>query len=90
MRSATFHRARCGSGSPTSPRIVLDLSGVDRLDTLGAWVLDRTRSELGTAGAKAEFAGLSEAQKILLQEIAKSAGLELKPEDVKMSDGLES
>jgi len=53
-----------------SPRIVLDLSGVDRLDTLGAWVLDRTRSELGTAGAKAEFAGLSEAQKILLQEIA--------------------
>ena len=27
---------------------------------------------------------------ILLQEIAKSAGLELKPEDVKMSDGLES
>jgi len=27
---------------------------------------------------------------ILLQEIARSAGLELKPEDVKMSDGLES
>jgi 3-hydroxyisobutyrate dehydrogenase len=27
---------------------------------------------------------------ILLQELAKSAGLELKPEDVKMSDGLES
>jgi len=53
-----------------SPRIVLDLSGVDRLDPLGAWVLDRTRSELGTAGAKAEFAGLSEAQKLLLQEIA--------------------
>lgn len=29
-------------------RVLIDLTHVQRLDTLGAWVLDRTRHELGT------------------------------------------
>ncbi len=31
-------------------RVIIDLSRVGRLDTLGAWVLDRTRHELGAKG----------------------------------------
>jgi phospholipid/cholesterol/gamma-HCH transport system permease protein len=43
---------------------------VHRIDTLGAWVLDRARHELGVSGTKAEFGGLSEPQQILLHEVA--------------------
>jgi phospholipid/cholesterol/gamma-HCH transport system permease protein len=50
--------------------LVLDLTRVRRLDTLGAWVLDRARHELGVSGTRAEFGGLSEAQGILLHEVA--------------------
>jgi phospholipid/cholesterol/gamma-HCH transport system permease protein len=48
----------------------MDLARVGRLDTLGAWVLDRTRSELAAAGIAADYAGLSETQTILLREVA--------------------
>lgn len=51
------------------PELVLDMHGVDRLDTLGAWVLDRTRHDLGTAGTRADFAALSEPQSLLLREV---------------------
>ena len=50
--------------------VTFDTSGVVRLDTLGAWVLDRACAQMRTAGAKADFAGLSEAQRILLHEVA--------------------
>ena len=50
--------------------VTFDTSGVVRLDTLGAWVLDRACAQMRTAGAKADFAGLSEAQSILLHEVA--------------------
>jgi phospholipid/cholesterol/gamma-HCH transport system permease protein len=50
--------------------ILFDLSGVDRLDTLGAWVLDRTRHELTEAGVTADYGDLSEPQSILLHEAA--------------------
>ncbi|MBF9233472.1 ABC transporter permease [Microvirga alba] len=49
---------------------ILDLSQVQRLDTLGAWVLDRTRHELGGRGLAADFANASPEQQILLDEVA--------------------
>jgi phospholipid/cholesterol/gamma-HCH transport system permease protein len=51
-------------------RIILDLDGVERLDTLGAWVLDRTRHELGAKGLSCDFVQASPEQRILLDEVA--------------------
>ncbi|WP_425515166.1 MlaE family lipid ABC transporter permease subunit [Microvirga terricola] len=50
--------------------VIVDLRQVERLDTLGAWVLDRTRHELGAHGASADFANASPEQQILLDEVA--------------------
>ena len=35
-------------------RAILDLSDVQRLDTAGAWLIDRTRQQLDSAGVSAE------------------------------------
>ncbi|WP_425486949.1 ABC transporter permease [Microvirga thermotolerans] len=51
-------------------RVIIDLGQVGRLDTLGAWVLDRTRHELGERGLTADFANASSEQQILLDEVA--------------------
>ncbi|AWM86623.1 MlaE family lipid ABC transporter permease subunit [Microvirga sp. 17 mud 1-3] len=51
-------------------RVIIDLGKVERLDTLGAWVLDRTRHELGEKGLTADFANASPEQQILLDEVA--------------------
>ncbi len=51
-------------------RVILDLSRVSRLDTLGAWVLDRTRHELGEKGLSADFTGARDEHRILLDEVA--------------------
>jgi phospholipid/cholesterol/gamma-HCH transport system permease protein len=50
--------------------MILDLTQVRRLDTLGAWVLDRTRHELGSRDLGADFANASQEQQILLDEVA--------------------
>ncbi len=51
-------------------RVLIDVSGIDRLDTLGAWVLDRTRHEFGQGGKSADFLGASAEHRILLDEVA--------------------
>jgi phospholipid/cholesterol/gamma-HCH transport system permease protein len=51
-------------------RVIIDLSRVERLDTLGAWVLDRTRHELGGHGMQADFIGARAEHRILLDEVA--------------------
>ena len=51
-------------------RIIFDLSQVERLDTLGAWVLDRTRHDLGAEGHSADFVGARAEHHILLNEVA--------------------
>nr|WP_255616415.1 MlaE family lipid ABC transporter permease subunit [Microvirga puerhi] len=51
-------------------RMIIDLARVKRLDTLGAWVLDRTRHELGERGLAVDFANASPEQQILLDEVA--------------------
>lgn len=51
-------------------RVLIDLSGIERLDTLGAWVLDRTRHELGDRELAADFIGARAEHNILLNEVA--------------------
>ncbi len=65
-REAAEIRESIGSGR----RVLIDLSKVERLDTMGAWVLDRTRHELGEKGLQADFVGARSAHRILLDEIA--------------------
>ena len=48
----------------------IDIAQVDRLDTLGAWVLDRTRHDLGAKGLSADFLNASAEHRILLDEVA--------------------
>ena len=50
--------------------LIIDLAGVQRLDTLGAWVLDRTRHELGGSGLASDFVNANPEQEILLNEVA--------------------
>ncbi|HEX2136785.1 MAG TPA: ABC transporter permease [Microvirga sp.] len=51
-------------------RVLIDLTRVSRLDTLGAWVLDRTRHDLGSRGFSADFVNTSPEQSLLLNEVA--------------------
>ena len=43
---------------PTGKRVTLDLAGIDRLDTAGAWLLLRTEHELATRGNAVEIRNL--------------------------------
>ena len=56
--------------SAGAARVLLDMTGVERLDTLGAWVVDRARHGVETAGGSVRYVGLTETQKILLREVA--------------------
>lgn len=51
-------------------RVVFELGGVERLDTLGAWVLDRTRHALDERGVATDMRGAKPEQRILLDEVA--------------------
>ncbi|QXX74402.1 ABC transporter permease [Methylovirgula sp. HY1] len=52
----------------SSGRAVLDLGGIDRLDTSGAWLIDRTREDLGRNGVDARVENLRPEYEILLSE----------------------
>jgi phospholipid/cholesterol/gamma-HCH transport system permease protein len=60
-------RMREGASGPT---VVFDLTNLERLDTLGAWLLDRTRHELDEKGLNANFAGASPEHRLLLNEVS--------------------
>jgi phospholipid/cholesterol/gamma-HCH transport system permease protein len=49
-------------------RAVLDLGGVDRLDTSGAWLIDRTRQDLDSHGIDTRVENLRPEYEILLAE----------------------
>jgi phospholipid/cholesterol/gamma-HCH transport system permease protein len=51
-----------------SKRVILDLSGVQRMDTAGAWFIDRARVELTAAGAAITYRGARSAYATLLEE----------------------
>ena len=50
-------------------RVVFDLSELDRLDTMGAWLLNGLRAGLDGAGKASAVEGADRRQKILLEEI---------------------
>ncbi|WP_293868810.1 MlaE family lipid ABC transporter permease subunit [uncultured Alsobacter sp.] len=50
-------------------RVLIDLSRVGRLDTLGAWVVDRARATFQASGVDAGYVNLTQEQKILLNEV---------------------
>ncbi|HEY8564285.1 MAG TPA: MlaE family lipid ABC transporter permease subunit [Beijerinckiaceae bacterium] len=64
------HAQALAEAAQASRRVIVDLSGVERLDTLGAWVLDRTRHDLGQLGYAADFVGARPEHNILLNEVA--------------------
>src|SRR5689334_9721169 len=59
--------------------IEFDLTGVTRLDTLGAMLIDQARQSLSERGATVEVKTGSDAQRILLDEVAANVHAPLKP-----------
>lgn len=49
--------------------VLVDLSRVSRLDTLGAWVLERTRAEVEAAGGRMAYVGARPEHRTLLGEV---------------------
>jgi phospholipid/cholesterol/gamma-HCH transport system permease protein len=49
-------------------RVILDLSALQRMDTAGAWFIDRARVELTDAGAAVSYRGARPEQDLLLKE----------------------
>jgi phospholipid/cholesterol/gamma-HCH transport system permease protein len=53
----------------TRPNIFIDVSQVDKLDTFGAWLIERLRRSLSQTGAEAKIAGLSANYSSLVDEV---------------------
>lgn len=49
--------------------VTLDLRGVDRIDTAGAWLVERTRRTLTDAGADVALTADKDKQRILIEEV---------------------
>jgi phospholipid/cholesterol/gamma-HCH transport system permease protein len=49
-------------------RVAIDFAGVGRLDTAGAWLIDKARHALAAGGAATEYQSLDADQTILLRE----------------------
>ncbi len=57
--------------SGSRPNISIDVSQVAKLDTFGAWLIERLRRTLTVGGQEAEIAGLSENYASLVDEVRK-------------------
>jgi phospholipid/cholesterol/gamma-HCH transport system permease protein len=53
-----------------APRVEIDLTGVTRIDTLGAKLIDQIRTMLTAAGTRVEITMGDDAQRVLLAEVA--------------------
>ncbi|MFP3944444.1 MAG: ABC transporter permease [Alphaproteobacteria bacterium] len=51
-------------------RAVLDLSGIDRLDTAGAWMIERIRRRLSEEGMKVDLSGARPDHESLLRQVS--------------------
>ena len=49
-------------------RVILDLAGLQRMDTAGAWFIDRAQDELAGAGATVSYRGEQPKHDLLLKE----------------------
>ncbi|MCI4680228.1 ABC transporter permease [Rhodoblastus acidophilus] len=59
--------AAAGKGAA---RVAIDFAGVARLDTAGAWLIDKARAQMAAGGAATEYHSLDSDQSILLREAA--------------------
>src|SRR5215470_17490521 len=57
-KAAELDRRLRAMQMPRDKRVILDLSGIDRLDTAGAWLLLRTEHDLATRGNAVEIRNL--------------------------------
>jgi phospholipid/cholesterol/gamma-HCH transport system permease protein len=62
------HIATLLSRATGAGRAILDLGGIDRLDTSGAWLIDRTRQDLDRHGIATRVENLKPEYEILLSE----------------------
>ncbi|TCT08379.1 phospholipid/cholesterol/gamma-HCH transport system permease protein [Tepidamorphus gemmatus] len=53
-------------------RAAIDLSGIERLDTAGAWLLHRTAKELAAHGIDVVYTGIGPSREILFEEVEKA------------------
>ncbi len=60
---------------PERPEAVFDLSGLTRLDTAGAWLIDRTSAAFEAQGVKVRFEGLTDGYKLLLDKVSEGGVL---------------
>jgi len=49
-------------------KATIDLAGVERMDTAGAWLIDRARAEIAGAGVEAGYRGARKEHALLLRE----------------------
>jgi phospholipid/cholesterol/gamma-HCH transport system permease protein len=59
-----------GAASKGAANVAIDFSGVGRVDTAGAWLIDKARAQIAAAGAVTEYQSLDADQTILLREAA--------------------
>ncbi|MFT4276208.1 MAG: MlaE family lipid ABC transporter permease subunit [Rhodopseudomonas sp.] len=59
--------------------VSIDVSGIARLDTFGAWLIERLRRNLGQDGAEARISGLSTNYASLVDEVRQVGTAELPP-----------
>jgi phospholipid/cholesterol/gamma-HCH transport system permease protein len=67
---------------PTDRRVTLDLAGVDRLDTAGAWLLLRTEHALSARGNNVALANVRESFAPLLDQVRARRGVEPLPHPI--------
>jgi phospholipid/cholesterol/gamma-HCH transport system permease protein len=57
-------RSAVGKGA----KATIDLAGIERMDTAGAWLIDRARAEIAGAGVEADYRGARPEHALLLRE----------------------
>jgi phospholipid/cholesterol/gamma-HCH transport system permease protein len=57
-------------GAQGAGSVAIDFANVARLDTAGAWLIDKARAEMAAAGVNAQYAALTSDQRILMDEAA--------------------
>jgi phospholipid/cholesterol/gamma-HCH transport system permease protein len=68
--ASVLQRAIAGTRWPRSGAVRVDLSGLEALDTAGAWLLQRALKRLETDGIAVELAGLRDEHRRLLDVVA--------------------
>jgi phospholipid/cholesterol/gamma-HCH transport system permease protein len=60
-------------GAQPASSATIDVGGIGRLDTTGAWLIERTRRALTAAGSAVETAGADDSKRLLLDRLSELA-----------------